>query len=59
MVDRRKCAALTEDSERGLKKRSDRDERGGHSFRFLIFNNTFISMLCFVYKKFKTSVDED
>lgn len=23
------------------------------------FNNTFISMLCFVYKEFKTSVDDD
>jgi len=26
---------------------------------FSSFNNTFISMLCFVYKEFKTSVDED
>lgn len=33
--------------------------QGDRGSIFSSFNNTFISMLCFVYKEFKTSVDED
>lgn len=41
-----------------LNSNLDKPQRphGGKKAHFLIFNNTFISMLCFHYKEFKTSV---
>lgn len=42
-----------------FEKKVNREHKEAGGSVFSSFNNTFISMLCFVYKEFKRSVDED